>query len=45
MGKYFNFRMGFNVQINTQQLTLLVHRTQELTDRLDDDKGEDLLTH
>ncbi len=28
-----------------QQLTLLVHRTQELTDRLDDDEEEDLMTH
>jgi hypothetical protein len=27
------------------QLTLFVHRTQELTDRLDYDEDEDLITH
>jgi hypothetical protein len=33
------------VLVNIQQLTLLVHRTQELKDRLDDDEEEDSMTH
>ncbi len=43
--KYFNFRFfSCIVQVNIQQLTLFVHRTQELKDRLDDDKEEDSMT-
>jgi hypothetical protein len=33
------------VQVNIQQPTLLVHRTQELKDRFDNDKEEDSMTH
>jgi hypothetical protein len=44
--KYFNFRIvSMYKQVNIKHLTLLVHRTQELKDRLDDDKEEDLMTH
>jgi hypothetical protein len=34
-----------NVKVNIQQLNLLVHRTQELKDRLDDDEVENSMTH
>jgi hypothetical protein len=34
-----------NVQVNIQQLTLFVNRTQDLKDRLDYDEEEDLMTH
>jgi hypothetical protein len=44
-GKYFNFENCFNVQVNIPQLTLFVHRTQELKERLDNDKEEDSMTH
>jgi hypothetical protein len=46
VGKYVNFRIvSMCKQVNIQHLTLLVHRTQELKDRLDDDKEEDSMTH
>jgi hypothetical protein len=44
-GKYFNFWNCFNMQVNMPQLTLFVHRTQELKDRLDYDEEEDSMTH
>ncbi len=49
-GKYFNFRIVSMYkfiyrQVNILQLTLFVHRTQELKDRLDYDKEEDSMTH
>ncbi len=43
-GMYFDVRMVSTYKL-IQQLTLFVNRTQDLKDRLDYDKEEDLMTH